>query len=137
MIEWSDKHLMTTAKRYPIALVRGEGARVWDSEGKEYLDFTGGIAVTALGHSHPKVVGTMREQAATLLHVSNLFHIPHSLPKVHLVRQTAMLRSMFQADVLRDSPQIGASAPQLRMWTVTSSPGSTMDHSRRPHIDKC
>jgi acetylornithine aminotransferase/acetylornithine/N-succinyldiaminopimelate aminotransferase len=49
---------------------------VWDSDGKEYLDFTGGIAVTALGHSHPKVVGTMREQAATLLHVSNLFYIP-------------------------------------------------------------
>ena len=67
LMEWSDKHIMTTAKRNPVALVRGEGVRVWDSEGKEYLDFTGGIAVTALGHSHPRVVGTMREQAATLL----------------------------------------------------------------------
>src|SRR4029450_5139748 len=76
LIEWADKHLMTTAKRNPVALVRGEGTRVWDSDGKEYLDFTGGIAVTALGHSHPKVVGTMREQAATMLHVSNLFYIP-------------------------------------------------------------
>jgi acetylornithine aminotransferase/acetylornithine/N-succinyldiaminopimelate aminotransferase len=76
LIEWADKHLMYTAKRAPVALVRGEGVRVWDSDGKEYLDFTGGIAVTALGHSHPKVVGTMREQAATLLHVSNLFYIP-------------------------------------------------------------
>src|SRR4029453_14923452 len=76
LIDWADKHLMTTAKRAPVVLVRGEGARVWDSDGKEYLDFTGGIAVTALGHSHPKVVGTMREQAATLLHVSNLFYIP-------------------------------------------------------------
>src|SRR5262245_13103360 len=74
---------MTTAKRFPLALVRGEGARVWDSDGKEYLDFTGGIAVTALGHSHPKVVGTMREQAATLLHVSNLFHIPQ---QIHLAK---------------------------------------------------
>jgi len=74
---------MTTAKRYPLALVRGEGVRVWDSEGVEYLDFTGGIAVTALGHSHPKVVGTMREQAATLLHVSNLFYIPQ---QVHLAK---------------------------------------------------
>ena len=83
LIEWSDKYLMTTAKRYPLALVRGEGVRVWDSNGKEYLDFTGGIAVTALGHSHPKVVGTMREQAATLLHVSNLFHIPQ---QVHLAK---------------------------------------------------
>src|SRR5262245_57871965 len=74
---------MTFAKRNPVALVRGEGARVWDSDGKEYLDFTGGIAVTALGHSHPKVVGTMREQAATLLHVSNLFHIPQ---QIHLAK---------------------------------------------------
>jgi len=83
LIEWTDRYLMTTAKRFPLALVRGEGARVWDSEGKEYLDFTGGIAVTALGHSHPKVVGTMREQAATLLHVSNLFHIPQ---QTHLAK---------------------------------------------------
>ena len=75
MFELSDKHLMTFTKRYPVALVRGEGSRVWDSNGKEYLDFTGGIAVTALGHSHPKVVGTLREQAATLVHVSN--YLPH------------------------------------------------------------
>jgi acetylornithine aminotransferase/acetylornithine/N-succinyldiaminopimelate aminotransferase len=83
LMEWSDKHLMTFAKRYPVALVRGEGVRVWDSDGKEYLDFTGGIAVTALGHSHPRVVGTMREQAATLLHVSNYFHIPQ---QIHLAK---------------------------------------------------
>ncbi|HEV8436763.1 MAG TPA: aspartate aminotransferase family protein [Methylomirabilota bacterium] len=83
LMEWSDRHLMAFAKRYPLALVRGEGVRVWDSEGKEYLDFTGGIAVTALGHSHPRVVGTLREQAATLLHVSNLFHIPQ---QIHLAK---------------------------------------------------
>jgi len=83
LMEWSDRHLMAFAKRYPVALVRGEGVRVWDSDGKEYLDFTGGIAVTALGHSHPKVVGTMREQAATLLHVSNYFHIPQ---QIHLAK---------------------------------------------------
>ena len=76
MIDMADKHLMAFTKRQPVALVRGEGSRVWDSDGKEYLDFTGGISVTALGHSHPKVVGTLREQAATLLHVSNIFHIP-------------------------------------------------------------
>ncbi len=83
LMEWSEKHLMTFAKRYPVALVRGDGVRVWDSEGKEYLDFTGGIAVTALGHSHPRVVGTIREQAATLLHVSNYFHIPQ---QIHLAK---------------------------------------------------
>ena len=83
LMEWSDKHLMAFTKRYPVALVRGDGVRVWDSDGREYLDFTGGIAVTALGHSHPKVVGTIREQAATLLHVSNYFHIPQ---QIHLAR---------------------------------------------------
>jgi acetylornithine/N-succinyldiaminopimelate aminotransferase len=79
----ADRHLMTFTTRYPVALVRGEGIRVWDTDGKEYLDFTGGIAVTALGHCHPKVVGAMREQAATLLHVSNYFHIPQ---QVHLAK---------------------------------------------------
>jgi len=83
LMEWSDRHLMAVTKRYPVVLVRGDGASVWDSEGKEYLDFTGGIAVTALGHCHPKVVGTMREQAATLLHVSNFFHIPQ---QIHLAK---------------------------------------------------
>jgi acetylornithine/N-succinyldiaminopimelate aminotransferase len=83
LLETGGKHLMAFTKRAPIALVRGEGMRVWDSDGKEYLDFTGGIAVTVLGHSHPRVVGTIREQATTLLHVSNLFHIPQ---QTHLAK---------------------------------------------------
>jgi predicted acetylornithine/succinylornithine family transaminase len=74
---------MTFTNRYPVCLVRGEGVRVWDSDGKEYLDFTGGISVLALGHCHPKVVGTIREQAATLIHVSNYFHIPQ---QIHLAK---------------------------------------------------
>ena len=83
LLDAGGKHLMAFTKRFPIALVRGEGMRVWDSDGKEYLDFTGGIAVTALGHSHARVVGTIREQATTLLHVSNLFHIPQ---QTHLAK---------------------------------------------------
>jgi len=83
LLDAGGKHLMAFTKRAPVALVRGEGMRVWDSDGKEYLDFTGGIAVTALGHSHPRVVGTIREQATTLLHVSNLFHIPQ---QTHLAK---------------------------------------------------
>ncbi|KOG86936.1 acetylornithine aminotransferase, partial [Streptomyces varsoviensis] len=56
-----------------IPLVRGEGAKVWDADGKEYLDFVGGIAVNALGHAHPAVVRAVSDQIATLGHVSNLF----------------------------------------------------------------
>ena len=69
------RYIATTYARFPIALVRGAGARVWDADGKEYLDFVGGIAVTSLGHCHPKVTAALQAQAQTLLHVSNLFHI--------------------------------------------------------------
>jgi predicted acetylornithine/succinylornithine family transaminase len=58
----------------PVEFVRGEGARLWDSEGTEYLDFQTGLAVTSLGHSHPAVVSAIREQAARLVHVGNLFY---------------------------------------------------------------
>jgi predicted acetylornithine/succinylornithine family transaminase len=57
----------------PITLVRGEGTKVWDTEGREYLDFLTGLAVCSLGHSHPKVADAVAEQARTLLHVSNLY----------------------------------------------------------------
>lgn len=56
-----------------LSLVRGEGARVWDADGTEYLDFVGGIAVNALGHAHPAVVEAVTAQISTLGHVSNLY----------------------------------------------------------------
>ena len=67
------EHGMQTYGRLPVAFVRGEGVRLWDSEGKEYLDFLGGLAVTSLGHSHPAVADALADQARTLLHVSNLY----------------------------------------------------------------
>ncbi len=60
--------------RMPVEFVRGEGARLWDAEGNEYLDFLCGISVTNLGHCHPRVVAAIREQAGVLMHVSNLFY---------------------------------------------------------------
>ncbi|MBI4729177.1 MAG: acetylornithine transaminase [Acidobacteria bacterium] len=65
---------MPTYGRQPVALVRGEGCRLWDTGGREYLDFVSGIAVMSVGHSHPKVVGAISEQAAALTHVSNLYY---------------------------------------------------------------
>jgi predicted acetylornithine/succinylornithine family transaminase len=67
------EHGMQTYGRLPVAFVRGEGVHLWDSEGKEYLDFLGGLAVTSLGHSHPAVADALADQARTLLHVSNLY----------------------------------------------------------------
>lgn len=75
IIRQTESHVANTYGRFPIALVRGEGRRVWDADGVEYLDFVSGLAVCNLGHCHPKVVSAIREQAGRLLHVSNLYHI--------------------------------------------------------------
>ena len=69
------EHVMPTYGRLPVTFERGEGARLWDSEGKEYLDALGGLAVCVLGHSHPKVAETIARQGATLIHTSNLYGI--------------------------------------------------------------
>ena len=84
LLEWSAKyHTPNYGSRAPIVLVRGDGVRVWDSDGREYLDFGAGIAVTSLGHCHPRVTGAIQEAAATLLHVSNLYH---AAPQIHLAK---------------------------------------------------
>lgn len=71
----TDGNVMNTYARFPIALVRGEGVRVWDADGKVYLDFVAGIAVNSLGHCHPAVAKAVTQQVQTLMHVSNLYHI--------------------------------------------------------------
>jgi len=73
MTDMTDSPLMPTYPPPAVTFVRGEGCRLWDDTGKEYLDFLAGIGVTALGHSHPAVADAVCEQARTLLHVSNLF----------------------------------------------------------------
>src|SRR5215217_6193495 len=72
--ETYDTHLVTSYARYPVEFVRGEGVRLWDSEGNEYLDFLAGISVSSVGHCHPAVVAAISEQAASLIHVGNLFY---------------------------------------------------------------
>jgi len=69
-----ERYLMSTYRRGKVDFVRGEGPLLWDAEGREYLDFLGGISVSSLGHCHPAVVEAVREQAGRLLHVSNLFY---------------------------------------------------------------
>ncbi|CAB4953634.1 unannotated protein [freshwater metagenome] len=68
------EHVFSTYARQPVAFVRGEGTRLWDSEGRVYLDFLCGLAVTSLGHAHPVVAAAIADQARTLAHVSNLFY---------------------------------------------------------------
>jgi predicted acetylornithine/succinylornithine family transaminase len=84
MPDWKEiesRVFMTTGRRMPVVLERGEGSRVWDDAGKQYLDFFGGPAVHSLGHCHPVVVKAIEEQARTLIHVSNAVY---SVPQLQL-----------------------------------------------------
>ncbi len=71
--------LMPTYRRAPVSFARGEGMRLFDLEGRAYLDFVGGIAVSALGHAHPRLTAAIQAQAARVLHVSNLYVIPEQV----------------------------------------------------------
>ncbi|MDT8441610.1 MAG: acetylornithine transaminase [Desulfuromonadales bacterium] len=75
----ADRVVMKTYGRYPLVPVRGEGCRLWDADGREYLDFLAGVAVNNLGHCHPAVVAALQEQAARLIHCSNFYHIPQQI----------------------------------------------------------
>src|ERR1035437_3808712 len=76
-IEAASPHVMNTYARLPIALSHGQGCRVWDVNGKSYLDALGGIAVNTLGNNHPKLVPALQDQLAKLIHTSNYYHVPN------------------------------------------------------------
>jgi predicted acetylornithine/succinylornithine family transaminase len=80
----TDKFIAKTYARTPLALVKGRGLKVWDADGKEYLDFLAGIAVNSFGHCHPAIVKAIKQQAQTLMHVSNLYHMQ---PQSELARE--------------------------------------------------
>lgn len=82
-LELDGKYIMHYVNRVPLTLVRGEGARVWDDRGREYLDFVGGWAVNSLGHCHPVIAEAVAEQARTLIQVSGQFN---SIPQVKLAQ---------------------------------------------------
>lgn len=82
------KHIFGTYARFPVAFVKGEGCRLWDDKGKEYLDFLAGIAVCGLGHCHPEVTRAIEEAARKLIHVSNLFY---TYPQVALAAELTRL----------------------------------------------
>jgi acetylornithine aminotransferase len=74
LMQGARQYLMDTYARYPLALARGQGTKVYDVEGREYLDFLAGVAVNSLGHCHPKVTLALQQQAQRLMHASNLFY---------------------------------------------------------------
>jgi predicted acetylornithine/succinylornithine family transaminase len=94
--ELEREYLLQTYGRYPVVLARGKGVFLWDIEGKKYLDFVAGIGVNALGHAHPRIVKAIRDQAAKLLHVSNLYYHEYQGPLAEkLCKLSGLNRAFF------------------------------------------
>jgi len=93
--EIESKYYMQTVRRQPIVIVKGEGSKVWDDNGKEYLDFTAGWAVNNLGHSHPKIIAAIQEQSAKLLQTSNQFYTIPQLELVQLLVESSCMDRVF------------------------------------------
>jgi acetylornithine/N-succinyldiaminopimelate aminotransferase len=94
-MDLSEKVVAHTYNRFPILLVRGKGTRVWDKDGKEYLDFLAGLAVCNLGHCHPKVVKAIQEQAEKLIHISNFYYIEPQIELASLICQHSFAGRVF------------------------------------------
>ena len=93
--ELESRYFFPTGKRLPVTLVRGEGSRVWDEDGREYLDCVAGIASVSLGHCHPQVVKAVQEQAASLMHVSNYYYTVPQIKLAQLLCQHTGLDKVF------------------------------------------
>ncbi len=98
MTNWQDmekEYYMPTFTRIPVTLVKGEGLKVWDDNGKEYLDFVAGIAVNVLGHCHPALTQAICEQAGTLVHTSSLYYTIPQLKLAELLVKNSVLNKVF------------------------------------------
>ena len=95
MIAMGKENVMNTYGRLPMALVKGSGSLVWDSDGKQYLDFVAGLAVTSLGHANPEIVEIICEQAGEILHTSNLYWIPGQVKLAKMLTDNSFANKVF------------------------------------------
>lgn len=95
ILAWGKENVMNTYGRLPIAMVKGSGSWVWDSEGKKYLDFVTGLAVTSLGHAHPEIVQVIKDQADLIIHSSNLYWIPNQVKLAKLLTENSFADKVF------------------------------------------
>ncbi|MCL2766543.1 MAG: aminotransferase class III-fold pyridoxal phosphate-dependent enzyme, partial [Peptococcaceae bacterium] len=96
IIALGEKYLMQCVGRLPLAPVQGEGAKMWDAEGNEFLDFVSGIAVNSFGHCHPDIVDAVTLQAGKMIHCSNLYYIEPQVKLAKLLAEyTGMSRVFF------------------------------------------
>ena len=113
--EWKergDKVFIGTYSRFPAAMVRGEGCRFWDADGREYLDFLSGIAVCSLGHCHPAVTEAVCRQAGTLMHVSNLFYTAPQIELAELLTANSFADKVFMANSGAEANEAASEAGQ-------------------------
>jgi len=94
-IERNDRVIAKTYGRYPLVPVRGAGCKLWDADGKEYLDFLAGVAVNNLGHCHPRIVAAIKAQAETLIHCSNYYNIPQQIRLAELLCENSFAERVF------------------------------------------
>jgi predicted acetylornithine/succinylornithine family transaminase len=95
LLDESKHFLMDTYNRFPVVLRKGRGMKVWGIDGKEYLDFVGGVAVNVLGHCHPKVVIALQKQAQRLIHISNYYHIEQQIKLAKMLVKNSFADRVF------------------------------------------
>ncbi|NLO32639.1 MAG: acetylornithine transaminase [Candidatus Hydrogenedentes bacterium] len=117
----NSQHIINTYGQRKLALVRGEGARLWDAEGKEYLDFFAGIAVCNLGHCHPKVTEALCRQAKQLVHVSNLYYIEPQVKLAALLSEHCFADKWFFCNSGTEANE-GAIKLARRFWAQQGTP---------------
>jgi len=118
----SASHLMQTYSPQPIAFARGEGAWLWDTEGRKYLDGLAGIAVNGLGHAHPVLVRALCEQAGKLIHTSNLFRVAEQERAAQMVCEIAGMDNAFFCNSGAEATRRRSSS---RACTATSAASRT------------
>lgn len=117
IMDKTDKYVLPTYGRLPVAFVRGQGCRLWDTEGKSYLDCLGGIAVCALGHGHPVLAKAIADQAAALIHTSNLYYIA---PQAELAEKLYHLSGGYKSFFCNSGAEANEAALKLaRKWAKT------------------
>ncbi len=119
--EWATRGnnvFIGTYSRFPAAMVKGRGCKLWDADGKEYLDFLAGIAVCSLGHCHPQVTEAICRQAGALVHVSNLFHTPPQIELAELLVAHSFADRVFMAN---SGAEVNEAA--IKLARIHSGPG--------------
>jgi predicted acetylornithine/succinylornithine family transaminase len=118
----AEQFLLPTYKRQPFVLTHGRGAYVYDSAGKKYLDFLGGIAVSALGHAHPRIVKVIRRQAARAIHLSNLYHNAYQGPLARKLAEISGMDRVFFSNSGTEAADGALKLARLCARTVSDAP---------------